>query len=262
MFYFLVILVSFLCVDVSYFASWTHPCLLLLPFYSFACHKWKANSSETKLASHLSTQEVSGGEDGMMRCLLGKCLALLHRGWRMCVGVLVFVPWLWSCIQLYGAPVSILLCLNWVPASEIFKLSNLLSLVSYFSCHRAAKMPPIFLSNLLLLLLVDGCGVHRSGTQTPPRFLAVAVAEGSQGEDQRLLDSCSLCLVSSSSACSCLEVPAPNWKQPSSCALQPIPPGFRIAAVKRQFAVCCCVGETLSSRRGRVFACGYQAASA
>lgn len=58
-----------------------------------------------------------------------------------------------------------------------------------------------------------------------------------------------VCLVPVSSAQFCLEVLALNWKQPSSCALHPIPPGFRIAAVKRQFSVCCSVWETLSSRR-------------
>lgn len=50
----------------------------------------------------------------------------------------------------------------------------------------------------------------------------------------------------------CLEVLAPNWKQPSSCAVQLIPPGFGIAAVKRQFSVCCCVGETEQQERQSV----------
>lgn len=103
-------------------------------------------------------------------------------------------------------------------------------------------MPPVFLSNLLLLLPADGCDIRSSATQTSPWFLAIAIQEGRQGEEQHLLNSCSLCLVPISSARFCLEALAPGWEQPSSCALQLIPPGFRIAAVKRQFSVCCCVG--------------------
>lgn len=52
-------------------------------------------------------------------------------------------------------------------------------------------MPSIFLSNLLLLLPADGCGVHRSGTQTSPWFLAVAIRGG--GRERNSI--CSACLV-------------------------------------------------------------------
>lgn len=84
-----------------------------------------------------------------------------------------------------------------------------------------------------------------------PGLLALAIQDGRQGEEQSaqvLL----IYLVPVSSAHFCLEVLALNWKQPSSCSLQLIPPGFRTAAVKRQFSVCCCVWETLSSRRDSV----------
>lgn len=114
-------------------------------------------------------------------------------------------------------------------------------------------MPAVFLSNLLFSLPADGCGMHRSGTQTSPWLPVIAIQSRRKGEEQHLLDSHSFCLGSISNAHLCLEVLGPNLKQPISCVLQPIPPGFRIAALKRQFSVCCCVGETEQPERQSVY---------
>lgn len=102
-------------------------------------------------------------------------------------------------------------------------------------------MPTAFLSSLLLLLPTGGCGTFSTDAQMSC-FSAV----------QHLLNSHSLCLVTTSKACFCLEVLALHRKQPSSCELQLIPTGFGIAAVKSQFSVCCCVGETEQQERQSV----------
>lgn len=113
-------------------------------------------------------------------------------------------------------------------------------------------MPAVFLSNLLLFP-ADDCGMHRSGTQTFPCLLAIAFQSRRREEKQHLLDACSFCLGPLSNTCFCLEMLAPNRKQPSYCVLQLIAPGFRIAAVKRQFSFCCCVGETEQPERQSVY---------